>query len=400
MNRHHIKVPSIALSTALAVVTIFSASAATAEEIKTPLGVERFADGSTLIVDSPRLPPGAVCRVLLIEPDGQVAWIFDEGLDFPHSADLQENGNMIISDTDNDRVIEVDSNFDIVWNSDMIAFSDGAVLDYPNDANILPGDTILITDRDNHRAFETDRAGNILWQFGETGVPGFDNTHLDGPHNADRLDNGNTIIADSNNDRIIEVSPSGEIVWTFGFRAGLNWPRDADRLDNGNTLITDSRNNRIIEVNAIGLVVWEYVLAGFQAWPYEADRLDNGNTLTGDLIHNRVIEVNPAGEIVWEYPCVDCFSLDLDAFYGSGALSLYYEIGAPESVTWANYLILTSPSVQVVPLWTISLPTIDPPATIPVSFPLPNLGWIGIYSGLYSGEGEEAVELVWVNTGV
>lgn len=97
--------------------------------------------------------------------------------------------------------------------------------------------------------------------------------------------------------------------------------------------------------------------------------------------------------------CVVEFTLDLDASYTSGSLVLNYTIGTPESATWSNYLILTSPTIQVFPLWTVPLPVIDPPFDIPISFPFPSLGWVGIYTGLFTAEGPQAVELVWVNTG-
>ena len=378
-------------------VAIFSAPQALALELRSPLDVDRLADGSTLITDSPS-HPDKESRILRIGPDGEVLWVFDEGINFAHNADLQDNGNMIISDTGHDRVIEVDADFNIVWNTDDLAFSDGSHLNYPNDANILEGDTILITDRDNHRVFETDRFGNILWQFGVTGIPSSDDTHLNDPHNADRLDNGNTILADSNNSRVIEISPSGQIVWRY--QSGFGWPRDADRLDSGNTLITDVRNHCIFEVDPAGETVWQYDFEGVRNFPYDADRLANGNTLTGDVIHRRVIEVTPDKEIVWEYPCRDCFRIELDAFYWEGILRFRFTISALEPATWANCLIVPFPEVQIIPLWTVPLPVITPPVDLPtLTIPFPSLGWIGIWSGLFTAEGVQADDFEWVDTG-
>jgi len=93
------------------------------------------------------------------------------------------------------------------------------------------------------------------------------------------------------------------------------------------------------------------------------------------------------------------FILDLDATYGEGMLNLDFNLGAPEPATWANYLVLTYPGVQVIPLWTVPLPAIDPPMDLPISFPFPSLGWIGIYTGLFTEEGAEAVVLEWIDTG-
>ena len=104
-------------------------------------------------------------------------------------------------------------------------------------------------------------------------------------------------------------------------------------------------------------------------------------------------------ECLYDPVCTAAFTLDLEASYTSGQLDLDYTIGTPETSTWANFLVLTSPSVQVVPLWTVPLPAIAPPIAVPVSFSLPALGQIGIFTGLITAGGLQASELVWVDTG-
>jgi len=293
-----------------------------------PHDVDRLANGHTLITDGGQAGGSAArggaraasgSQIIEVDAEGNVVWLFDQGLDWAHNADRLPSGNTLISDTGHDRVIEIDATGTIVWDSDDVTLSDGSVLDYPNDANWLSddhpstssGQRLLITDRDNHRVIEIARDGAIVWQFGETGVPGNDDSHLRGPHNADRLSSGNTIIADSLNNRILEIAPDGSIVWQYPppppacsrLRSSapslLDWPRDADRLSNGNTLITDSRHNRIIEVTPSGQVVWYY---DDLELPYDADRLSNGNTLISGSPSSGVVEVDFAGAIVWQYP--------------------------------------------------------------------------------------------------
>ena len=137
----------------------------------------------------------------------------------------------------------------------------------------------------------------------------------------------------------------------------------------------------------------------------------DGNDCTEDIYYEEADECNNPclatgpDHFCCDYPaCIDeliCaeFTLELDASYSSSYMVLNYTIGTPESATWANYLVLTSPTVQVIPLWTISLPVLQPTYEIPISFPLPSLGWVGIYTGLFTAEGAQAVKLVWVNTG-
>jgi hypothetical protein len=264
------------------------------ETLDKPLGIERLPNGNTLITDG----GGAYytttdAAILEVSPAGEVVWLHTGVLAFPHSAERLSNGDTLISDTSNDRVFAVDGAGAMVWSSDdwgdgIGTLSDGSHLHYPNDAELLENGNLLVTDRNNDRVIEVDMDGQILWIY----------DRLTRPHNGDRLPDGNTMIANSEGNRVIEVTPAGEIVWSYGGGDELDWPRDADRLANGNTLITDSRHNRVLEVDPNGQMVWSF--AGL-ALPYEADRLPNGNTLIADNSHRRAIEVDPGGEIVWSF---------------------------------------------------------------------------------------------------
>ena len=97
--------------------------------------------------------------------------------------------------------------------------------------------------------------------------------------------------------------------------------------------------------------------------------------------------------------CPDVYTLELVTAYGAGTLSLLYTIGTPEPTVWLNYLILTVPSVQVTPLWTLQLPVVQPPIQIPVSLPLAPAGAVGIWTALYAAGVPEAVVLKWTQTG-
>ncbi len=264
------------------------------EILDRPLGIEPLPNGNILITDAGgafyTLTDDAITEV---DRAGQVVWQYVGEMVFPHSAERLSDGTTLVSDTANNRVFRVDSSGQIVWTSDdwgdgSGTLSDGTRLQYPNDAELLVGGHLLITDRNNNRVIEVSEEGEIIWQYSQ----------LNRPHNADRLENGNTLVCNSEEDRVVEISPAGQVVWTFGDAFPLDWPRDADRLSDGNTLITDSRNGRVLEVTPQGQVVWSF--SGLSI-PYEADRLASGNTLIADNNHRRVIEVNPAGEVVWQF---------------------------------------------------------------------------------------------------
>ena len=97
---------------------------------------------------------------------------------------------------------------------------------------------------------------------------------------------------------------------------------------------------------------------------------------------------------------VTFFTLDLDAAYVPGELRLSFLLGLPEPATWATAVILTYPSIRIVPLWTVPLPVIDPPLGLSVPLAFPSIGWIGVYTGLFTGDGLEIERLVWVDTGM
>ena len=264
------------------------------EMLDRPLGIERLPSGNTLITDG----GGAYytttdAAIMEVSPAGELVWLYVGQLAFPHSAERLLDGSTLVSDTSHDRVFGVDSDGEILWSSDdwgtgSGSLSDGSHLHYPNDAELLESGNLLITDRNNDRVIEVDATGQVVWTYGQ----------LTRPHNADRLPDGSTMIANSEENQVIEVNAAGEIVWSFGSSDTLDWPRDADRLENGNTLITDSRNHRVLEVDPDGQVLWS--TTGL-ALPYEADRLPNGNTLIADNNHRRVIEVDASGQVVWSF---------------------------------------------------------------------------------------------------
>jgi hypothetical protein len=271
--------------------------------LELPLAVERLADGSTLITDgSAQHGSAQQSKFITVDNQGRVTSIYLGSLSSVGQARRLPNEHTLLADSANDRVIEIDVEHQIVWNSAEVNLSDGSHLAYPINAAWLPDDHLLITDQGNQRVLEIDRAGTVLWQFGETGVPGGDETHLDSPGSAERLDNGNTLVADTSNQRILEVTPTGEVAWIYAPAARRHYScyTAASRLANGNTLIAYTRNARIIEITPAGYLAWFYA-AGLQQ-PGDATRLASGNTRIADSGHGRVIEGDTSGRSVWAYP--------------------------------------------------------------------------------------------------
>ena len=95
------------------------------------------------------------------------------------------------------------------------------------------------------------------------------------------------------------------------------------------------------------------------------------------------------------------YTVDVSGSFLADVLSLEFTIGTTEPATWLVYLVLTTPSVQVIPLWTVPLPVIAPPVSLPVALPFPALGvgYAGIWTGLFTAAGAEATTLQWIYIG-
>jgi len=262
------------------------------------------ADGNTLITDSDNN------RVIEVNSSGTIVWQ-KTGLNNPTDAERLANGNTLIVEGGKNRVIEVNGSGTIVWEK--------TVFPSPQDAERLANGNTLIVDRGYNRVIEVDSSGTIVWQ----------KTGLSFPHDAERLANGNTLIADYY-DRVIEVNSSGTIVWQ---KTGLDYPLDAERLADGNTLIVDFVNDRVIEVDSSGTIVWQKT--GLNN-PTDAERLANGNTLIAD--YGRVIEVNSVGSIVWEKTGLD-WPRDAERLLPVSIESGESQTGSVSQGGWAHYQI-------------------------------------------------------------
>jgi hypothetical protein len=227
--------------------------------------------------------------------------------------------NTLISESNNNRVIEVDTNGTIVWEKDG--------LNAPADADRLPNGNTLITSVLGG-VIEVNKSGAIIWNY----------SMIYGPTQADRLANGNTLIAGMYSGGVYEVNTSGVVVWSI---ENLNYPVSTERLLNGNTLVTEFMttmmgNGRIIEINNTGAIQWQYTTSGIVI---DAHRLANGNTLISDTGNNRVIEVDHSGIITWEKDDVNAPSRVQRLANGNTLIAQYtdgkvIEVSPNGSVVW------------------------------------------------------------------
>lgn len=256
-------------------------------------------------------------RVVELNSNGQIIWQVggkDRNDITPHSAMRLRSGTTLITDSEADRVIEYSKTGRIYWElTHRPGFRD-MYLRRPVHANRLLNGNTLVVDQGNHRVFEINHLDKIVWQYGITANVGCTDYRLYNPSYAQRLANGNTLITDTDNHRVIEIDVHDEVVWQYGNKANrlgngqgsnkdqLDMPSFAIKLDNNNVLIVDTGNKRIIEVNSDKQVVWFFATSISQGSPIDinatrAYRLNTGHTVI--ISPDQIIEVNGQGQMTY-----------------------------------------------------------------------------------------------------
>lgn len=236
------------------------------------------------------------------------------------SPDFNKPGNILIADQFNNRVIECDTNGNILWQFGLGPndFSANSIIGC-NDAQRVGDLTLMagtgtpagvITNAPNgaadNRVILVDPFLNIVWQYGRFGKTGAGHDQLNTPVQCTFLPNTDILITDQGNNRIIEVNLDKEIVWQFpgpnkSTNAQLNSPNSAELLANGHILISDENNNRAIEVTRDHQIVATFTDQGTVSIVAFSSRLPNGDTLITDSGNARIVEVNSNDMTVWQY---------------------------------------------------------------------------------------------------
>ena len=185
--------------------------------------------------------------------------------DWTHLNDIDEldDGNFQLSVRNFDAVVEVDRETKAIVNVTG-APGDRSVLQRQHNPYVLENGTMLVADSENDRVVELDpETEEVVWQYGGRGL-------LHWPRDADRLPNGNTLVTDTFNDRVVEVSPRGEVVWSY---EGVRMPYAADRLsvpeeDHETVSGTELRSRYVGTTNVQSVLkqVEAYAAFVFPAW--------------------------------------------------------------------------------------------------------------------------------------
>ena len=147
--------------------------------------------------------------------------------DWTHMNDIDrlENGNFQLSIRNFDVLLEVDPEtneiVDVVGRP-----TEHSVMNEQHNPMRLNG-TVLVADSENDRIVEVDvETEEVVWAYDGTGSGEL----LQWPRDADRLPNGNTLVTDSRNFRVLEIDQTGEVVWRYEMKAERGIVYEADRM--------------------------------------------------------------------------------------------------------------------------------------------------------------------------
>ncbi len=256
-------------------------------------------------------------KLAILGPDGKVEWEFANKHDV-HDLQMLPNGN-ILTHTSPTTTVEINPKKDIVWKYESKP-KDGykGRIEVHAFQRLADGNT-MIAESGNGRIIEVNPDGKIVKEVAlKLAHP---NPHRD-TRMVRKLASGNYLVCQESEGCVREYDPAGKVVWEYKLDLG-NRPASpghgpeghgdevygAVRLANGNTLIAGGNNNRVLEVDPKGKIVWsidQKELPGITlAWVTTLQVLPNGNVIIGNCHagpeNPQLVEVTREKKVVWTF---------------------------------------------------------------------------------------------------
>ncbi|RRA48463.1 Ig-like domain repeat protein [Acidipila sp. EB88] len=237
-----------------------------ASGLSNPLGVAITAEGNLLIADNGNN------RVLKVTSAGIQTTIPIAGLNPPEYIAVDGSGDLYISDTQNTRVVEVTpAGVQTTVPAAGLSYVEGVAVDRAGD--------VFIADLGNNRVVEVTPGGQ------QTTVPA---SGLSGPYGVAVDGSGDVFITDTTKNRVVEVTPGG--VQSIVPATGLDRPFGVAVDGLGDVYIVDTFNTRVVEVTPAGTQTT--VPASGLGLEDRGVAVDGaGDVFVADSSNNRVVEV-------------------------------------------------------------------------------------------------------------
>jgi outer membrane protein assembly factor BamB len=220
----------------------------------------------------------AAATVTEMTPKKEVVWKYEakpkegyKGRVEVHAFQRLEDGNTMVAESGNRRIVEVDAKGKIVKEVALTVKNPDPHRDTRMVRKLASGNYLVCHEGDGC-VREYDGTGKVVWEYkldlgGRPRSPGHGpEGHGIEVYGAIRLANGNTVIAGGNNNRVIEVDNDGKTVWSIDQKElpgiTLAWVTTLHALPNGNLIVGNCHagpdNPQLFEVTRDKKVVWKF----------------------------------------------------------------------------------------------------------------------------------------------
>jgi len=254
-------------------------------------------------------------RAVILNDQGDIEW--EAPVPFvSHDISMLPNGNILVS-TAPDNVVEISPDKQVVWKHQAKPKAPYTGRVEIHGFQRLPNGNTLVSETGNLRLVEVDKNDQVVKEVPLTVE--HPNSHRD-TRLVRKLDTGNYLVCHEGDGTVREYDPQGKVVWSYVVdlngrpRSDGHGPEGhgtevfgAIRLPNGNTMIAGGNNNRVLEVNHDGKIVWsidQKELPGITlAWVTTLEYLPNGHLIFGNTHagpeNPQLIEVTRDKKVVW-----------------------------------------------------------------------------------------------------
>jgi outer membrane protein assembly factor BamB len=282
-------------------------------------------------------------RLLIVDPAGKVLWHFPVAGSLPaghafaaDDAFLSPDHKTIVANEESHQIvvrIEI-ATHRVIWQYGRYDVPGGGpgLLRTPDDAYPLANGNVLISDIRNCRVIEVSPAKRIVRQWGRTGLCRHQppRTYSD-PNGGTPLPDGGILITEITGSRVVRVDRAGRVI--FDIHVPTTYPSDAQLTRRGDILVVDyAKPGAILRLNRRGKVLWRY---GPRSGPGRLDHpslaieLPNGLIAVNDDFRHRVLIIDPkTNRIVWQYGHTDVHGRARGFLYTPDGIDLI-----PQSVT-------------------------------------------------------------------
>jgi outer membrane protein assembly factor BamB len=261
-------------------------------------------------------------RILVVNGAGRIVWRFPAAGSLPPgwksvSADdafLAPDGKTIVAnDETHETIVRIDiATRRVVWTYGRYgrAGSGPGELHTPDDAYPLANGDIIVADIENCRVLQIAPDHSIVRQWGRTGVCGdHPPTTLARPNGDTPLPDGGVLITEITGSRVVRLSAAGRVV--FDVHVPVAYPSDAQLDSAGDVVVADySPIGQVVAVDpTTGHLRWRWRFTSGSRrldHPSLATPLANGLVSVNDDFRHRLVVIDPRSmRIVWQFGRTD-----------------------------------------------------------------------------------------------